>query len=139
MDPLLPEFAQVYFAGERPLGGWPRHFAIITAYNPDGRSVEPSVNCTADSDLRLALGALGLSHFRVIGGSRDGRHQEPGWGILLDNLRTSQELSVRFHQLAYFWVDDQRLLLVDARTGESTDQNVLWSDRWLGPAFNSPS
>jgi hypothetical protein len=132
MNPLPSEYTQVYFVGERPPNGWPRQFAIVTAYNPDGRSAEPVFNRAADQELMIALLDCGLPHFRVIGGSRDNRHQEPGWGISLETPRIAQELSVRFRQLAFFWVEQGRISLVDARTGEATEQDLLWSGRWLG-------
>jgi hypothetical protein len=41
-------------------------------------------------------------------------------------------LSVRFGQLAFFWIEEGRLALVDARTGEKTDQ-ADWVERLLRP------
>ena len=133
MTPLPPEFSAVYFSGAPPSGGWPRRFAVVTAYNPDGRLTEPDVNRATDLQLRGDLEALGLPHFRVIGGSLGGRHHEPGWGIALNEPATALELSRSFRQLAFFWVEQDRLILIDARTGVPTPQIVLWSDRWIGP------
>lgn len=132
MDPLPAEFTQVYFRAEQPAGGWPRQFAIVTAHNPDGRITDPVANLAADEALCSALERQGLTHFRVTGGSRDGRHQEPGWGIVLTAPTIAQDLSVQFRQLAFFWIEEGRLALVDARTGEKTDQ-AAWTERWLGP------
>lgn len=131
MEPLPVEFTQVYFRAAPPAGGWPRRFAIVTAHNPNGRITDPAANLVADEALRGALERQGLDHFRVTGGSRDGRHQEPGWGIVLTTPSIAQDLSVRFRQLAFFWIEKGRLALVDARTGDKTDQ-VAWAERWLG-------
>ena len=135
MTPLPPEFSAVYFSGAPPSGGWPRRFSVVTAYNPDGRLTEPDVNLAADLKLRGALEELELPHFRVIGGSLDGRHQEPGWGIVLNEPATPLELSRRFRQLAFFWVEQDRIILIDARTGVPTPLIVLWPDRWIGPDY----
>ena len=81
MEPLPTVFKQVVFRAAVPMDGWPDHFAIVTAYNPDGLSAEPAVNAGADAMLRAALEKMDLKHFRLTGGSRDEAHQEPGWGF----------------------------------------------------------
>ena len=139
MEPLPPEFSDVFFSGRQPSGGWPRRFAVVTAYNPDGRLTEPDVNRAADLQLRGALEELELPHFRVIGGSLDGRHHEPGWGIVLNDPSAAQEISRHFRQLAFFWVAEDTLSLIDARTGAVIPQKSVWSDRWLGSEITGPS
>ena len=131
MESLPVEFSRVYFRGQPPMGGWPETFAVVTAHNPEGVVDDPSANETADLSLRQEIERAGLIHFRVTGGSLDGRHQEPGWGIVLATPELARDLSERFEQLAYFWVENSRLFLVDTQTGERFQQNA-WLDRLLG-------
>ncbi len=138
MNSLPTEFTQVYFRADQPKEGWPQQFAIVTAYNPEGQITEATSNIASDLKLRSTLQEMGLSHFRVTGGSRDGKHQEPGWGIALHSPRPAQELCAQFKQLAFFWILNGRLALVDTRSDESTIQ-AEWSQRWLGSAFWEPS
>ena len=84
------------------------------------------------SELRTPIEKRGLTYFRVTGGSRDEKHQEPGWGFSSATPQSAQELSQRFRQLAFFWIENDRLSLIDARTGNSTNQGS-WHERWLGP------
>ncbi len=132
MDPLPTVFTQVFFRAAVPRDGWPEQFAIVTAYNPDGVSAEPAVNASADARLRATIETMGLQYFRVNGGSHDGAHQEPGWGFAPATPRSARELSLSFRQLAFFWIEGDRISLVDSRNGASTDQG-RWQDRWLGP------
>ena len=132
MEPLPTEFTQVFFRASVPFGGWPKKFAVVTAHNPDGQWMDPAANDAADEALRDAIEKLGLTYFRVTGGSRDEKHREPGWGFSPATPQLAQELSQRFRQLAFFWIENDRLWLLDARTGSSTDQG-RWQDRWLGP------
>ena len=132
MEPLPTEFTQVFFRASVPIGGWPKRFAVVTAHNPDGLLVDPVANDAADEELRAAMEKRGLTYFRVTGGSRDEKHREPGWGFSSATPQSAKELSLSFRQLAFFWVENDRISLVDARTGESSDQ-ADWHERWLGP------
>lgn len=108
---------------------WPVRFAIVTACNPDGRIVANAVNTEADRKLAAELERRELVHFRITGGSLDGRHQEPGWGIATHDLAVARDLSKRYQQLAFFWIERGQLKLVDTETGEIRDL-ALWSERW---------
>ena len=132
MEPLPTEFTQVFFRATMPIGGWPERFAVVTAHNPDGLLVEPAANDAADEALRAAIEKRGLTHFRVTGGSRDEQHREPGWGFSPATPRLAQELSLSFRQVAFFWVENDRVSLVDSRHGDLTDLGI-WQERWLGP------
>lgn len=132
MEPLPTEFTQVFFRATKPIDGWPKQFAVVTAHNPDGQWMDPAANDAADEALRATIEKRGLTYFRVTGGSRDEKHREPGWGFSSATSQSAQELSQRFRQLAFFWIENDRLSLVDARTGKSTDQGD-WHERWLGP------
>jgi hypothetical protein len=131
MESLPREFSLVYFTADWPTNDWPSKYAVVTAHNPEGAVVDAGRNVAADRALELELVDRGLTHFRVTGGAKDGSHVEFGWGIELPSMESAQELSERFGQLAYFWVADGRLFLVDSKTGECQFQ-AEWKDRWLG-------
>ena len=65
----------------------------MTAYNPNGQPATEAENVEADSRLKQRLNALGLRHFRVTGTSKDGAHQEPGFGIVAENREQISELA----------------------------------------------
>ena len=109
------------------MGGWPETFAVVTAHNPEGVVDDPSANETADLSLRQEIERAGLIHFRVTGGSLDGRHQEPGWGIVLQNPEKARHLSEQFRQLAFFWVEQGQLSLIDTYTADTFHQGE-WKD-----------
>lgn len=60
-------------------------FWVITAWNPDSQTHADSFNKAADEKLEQVLKDEGFVHFRVTGGSPDGLHAEPGWGIYVMN------------------------------------------------------
>jgi hypothetical protein len=89
----------------------PPDFFIVTASNPDGRTVPDEDNARADQPLRQAIDEKGFPAFRVTGGNFDFSHAEPGWGICCcrDDARA---LAASFRQLALFEVRDERVILL---------------------------
>lgn len=76
-------------------------FWVVTAWNPDSQIHADSFNKAADEKLEQLLKNQGLTHFRVTGGSPDGLHAEPGWGISCDE-QTALRLCAEFQQDAVF-------------------------------------
>ncbi|MFZ9344337.1 MAG: DUF3293 domain-containing protein [Opitutales bacterium] len=99
---------------------WPGDFAVITACDPDGRSTSPELNRSADEALESELRAAGHRIHRITGGSADGAHLEPGWGVPI-GLPGAVEYGRRYRQLAVFYVQGGRLTLVDCADGSSED------------------
>ena len=121
MDPALRQlFRQAVFRGEPFPVDWPADFAIITAYDPEGRVVPPADNVAADARLHAELRAAGFRPHRVIGSSTDGRHLEPGWALPI-GLPGAVEFGRRYRQLAVFYVRAGGLCLVDCADGSSED------------------
>lgn len=108
-------YFHAYFESERPRR--PARFGVISAYNPNGRKASLTKNRAADARLKRRLETLGLEHFRVTGGSRDGLHREPGWGIVVSGPAPLRRLTREFRQDAYFWIKDGRILLGAATGG----------------------
>jgi hypothetical protein len=126
MDPQQRDlFKQAVFRGEPLPADWPAEFAIITAYDPDGRSAPPEVNRAADESLEAELRAAGHRLHRITGGSADGVHLEPGWGVTV-GLPGAVEFGRRYRQVAVFYVRAGALTLVDCEDGASEDFGRLF-------------
>jgi len=95
----------------------PRRFAVVTAFNPNGRHAPEAANRTQDAALRRRLLAKGFAPFRVTGGSEDGAHREPGWGFVSPSPEAALELACEFQQDAYFWISGGRIYLGSAAGG----------------------
>ena len=113
-------FAQAVFRGEPLPADWPADFAIITAYDPEGRATSPADNVAADAMLKAEFQAAGFRLHRLTGGSADGVHQEPGWGVAV-GLPGAVEFGRRYRQVAVFYVQAGALTLVDCEDGSSED------------------
>jgi len=103
-------------------------FAIITACDPLDQVRSDEANRRADAGLRADLELRGWWHFRVIGGSPDFQHQEPGWGAVTGSLDQAIALGRRWAQAAVFWVENDVLNLVDCASG-SVEPLGSWSAR----------
>jgi len=99
---------------------WPADFAIITAYDPDGLPTAAELNRAADEALESELRAAGYRLHRIAGGSADGAHLEPGWGVPI-GLPGAVEYGRRYRQLAVFYIQGGGLKLVACSDGASED------------------
>ena len=132
MAPRLPAaYFKTWFAAKTP--NRPTGFGVVTAFNPMGRATSPVENRRRDLRLRRTLKALRLPHFRVTGGSRDGSHREPGWGVVAKSPTLIRALAALFEQKAYFWIYNDRVLLGRAaggklaRTGSWSNRQARWT------------
>lgn len=113
-------FKQAVFRCAPLPADWPADFAIITAYDPDGLPTSAELNRAADEALEAELRAAGYRLHRITGGSADGAHLEPGWGVPI-GLPGAVEYGRRYRQLAVFYIQDGGLGLVDCAEGASED------------------
>jgi hypothetical protein len=121
MTPAQSElFKQAVFRFAPLPADLPADFAIITAYDPDGLSTTAEQNLAADAALEAELRAAGYRLHRITGGSADGVHLEPGWGVPI-GLPGAVEFGRRYRQLAIFAVRAGRLALVDCEDGSAED------------------
>jgi hypothetical protein len=118
-----PYFDAYFRAGLRGRG-LPVRFGVVTAYNPLGKRGTAAANRRRDAALRRHLDKMRLKRFRVIGGSKDGSHREPGWGVIAPR-ETIRALSSLFEQDAYFWVSSGKVLL-----GSSTGGKLKPAGTW---------
>lgn len=127
---LPPEFLSAVFLLEDPQVPLPDHFAIITAWNPEGLMVDDAVNETADRTLRHELDDLGLASFRATGCSPDLSHREPGWAVVISKVEAIA-LGRRHQQLGVWQIEDDELILIDCATGEES-RVARFSERIVG-------
>ena len=114
------QFRQAVFRCAPLPADWPADFAIITAYDPDGLPTTAELNLAADESLEAELRAAGHRLHRITGGSADGVHLEPGWGVPI-GLPGAVEYGRRYRQLAVFYVRGGGVCLVDCADGSSED------------------
>lgn len=114
--PLPPAYRGSVFLIEDPPAPPPAAFAIITAWNPMDRPTPLEANLAADEALRRLLRNRRIPHFRATGCSPDLSHREPGWACAMPR-QDAIELARRFDQRALWWIEDDRLLLVDCADG----------------------
>jgi hypothetical protein len=104
-------YRQACFRLDSPPQDLPDAFGIVTACNPRGVPADGATNRRLDAELGARLTEAGIAHFRIIGGSRDGSHAEPGYGCLVDRTRAVQ-LGRERNQEAVFWVEGGELFLI---------------------------
>jgi hypothetical protein len=126
---FLPKYLATVFIAKLP-ELLPARFGVITAYNPKGRLAADEVNIEADVKLKGRLNELKLRHFRVTGVSEDCSHQEPGFGVVVDDPKYMEALALEFQQEAFFWIRDCEVYCI--KVEDSTLHRVgRWQDRQL--------
>jgi hypothetical protein len=108
----------------------PRRFGIVTACNPHGVQQRQRHNEEAGRQLDERLSALELQHFRVTGGSHDGAHQEPGFGIVTDDRERVRLVSREFQQEAFFWVEEG-IVYCESTDGATSHRIGTWRERQI--------
>ena len=105
---MNPLYATALFQTTTPPSDWPRAFAILTACNPRGQTEEMGRNAEHDGRLLVQLQTLRCWHWRVIGGSPDFQHAEPGFAVALP-LDDALAIGRTFEQEAIFWIEKDEL------------------------------
>lgn len=109
---MNPAYRNVRFRVETPAPGLPVAFGIVTACNPDGRTVSDEENQQATGALLRALQSETHVPFPVTGGSPDFSHSEPGFGVRFASPEETVSWGRRFRQEAVFWVEDGKVRLI---------------------------
>jgi hypothetical protein len=123
-----PDHLKAYFTAELPASGPPARFGIVTAYNAASAIATEETNKNEDGELKRFLVVAGLPHFRVTGGSRDGSHQEPGYGIAAASPEIIRPISRRFRQEAFFWAENGTVYVINT-DGRRRHRVALWTER----------
>ncbi len=122
---MNPGYHEVRFRAELPAAGLPACFGVVTACNPNGRTVSKEENQQATDTLRSALTAENHFIFPVTGGSPDFSHAEPGFGVLFQSPEEAISWGQRFHQEAVFWIEEGNVQLVPC-DGTATVELGSW-------------
>ena len=102
---LPEEYSQTVFESSLPTCEWPAQFAIVTAYNPRGKSSDLEENQQRDRALHELLDSRGERHW-------------PGYGIQI-TFDAAVALGRKVQQEAIFWIDNNELTLVSCATSKS--------------------
>jgi hypothetical protein len=130
---MNPAYRHARFRAELPHGGLPESFCIVTACNPDGRTIAAAENEGRTAAFRKQLAKLGLDHFPVTGFDANSPHEEPGFGILCD-LPQAHALGKAVAQEAIFWIHRGRVSLVSCGQGMETEEIGTWEEMAVPPA-----
>jgi hypothetical protein len=87
------------------------NFAVITAWNPEGKSQSREMNDLLDQQLTRRLESFASPKVRADGCSPDFKHREPGWAVGVPKEQ-AVEIGREYGQVAMFWVEDDTLFLL---------------------------
>jgi len=107
-------------------GGW----ALVTAWNPGGRSVTPHQNARAGAALRAQVQAAGFSPLPALNG--EGEWAEPALLVRGAALRQAAGWGGSFGQAAVLWGYGARAALVWLEGGRVTAVERRWAVRLPG-------
>lgn len=106
-----PAYIKARLRAGIPPSELPRFFAVITAYNPQGKKISQEENTARTQRFKDILTGRKIQHFVVIGYSPDSSHEEPGFGIICDP-ETAYDLGNEQQQEAVFYVVDGEITLM---------------------------
>lgn len=89
-------------------------FAIITAYNPNGKILTLNENKKRHKKLISRVIELELDSVPLIGSSPDYIHQEDGLAISMER-RSALELAAEYEQNAIYYVSKDQLMLLPCK------------------------
>jgi hypothetical protein len=134
---LNPAYRHARFRAELPHGGLPESFCIVTACNPDGRTIPDQENEERTHAFRKQLAKLSLDHFPVTGFDANSSHEEAGFGIVCE-LEEAYAMGNAFLQEAIFHVHRGQASLVAC--GKTMTQEPLqdWAAMAAPPSHHPP-
>jgi hypothetical protein len=130
---MNPAYRHARFRAELPHGGLPESFCVVTACNPDGRTIADEENEKRTETLREQLIGQGLDHFPVTGFDAASSHQEAGFGMVCD-LPQAYALGQAWRQEAIFRIHRGRVSLVSCGEGMETEEIGTWEEMAVPPA-----
>ena len=131
-------YYQACFHCDIPLERLPPTFGILTACNPGGGILLPHENHQREKDLEHQLVSMGHGFMRIGGGSRDGKHLEPGCGVWTLDAEALRELGQVWEQDAIFWIADGMVSMIACGDGSRHEVGPL-ADRWIRPSRDQTS
>jgi len=127
---MKPQYQEVWFRCHLRPDELPAVFGVVTACNPNGPPLDGTENERRTAELRRHLQGRRLVFFPVSGGSRDGNHQEPGFGIAGLSVEELRELGNELGQDAVFYIAEGDVVLVSC-TDDTSVRIATWKERWI--------
>lgn len=93
--------------------GFGEPFAIVTAFDPEGKNLSPTENEQRKRELDRKLSAAGYSFVQVESCSPDRSHCEASVAVTMPR-KHALELAREMQQVAIFWFDGQRFWILGA-------------------------
>lgn len=125
-DPFDTRYQNTCFYLSQPVPDRWGAFAVLTANNPSGEVAGHEENCDANCRLESALIKRGVEMIPITGSSPNDEHQEPGFGVRC-SLLEAEYLAIQFNQLAFYWVDNGHVFLIDAKRSHRIDLGAFLS------------
>jgi hypothetical protein len=94
---------------------WPESFVIVSAYATTGVTWSSERNLGADEALRQKIVEQNLWWCRIEGYSPVTQHAEPSWATIM-TPHEGCDLGSRFLQDAIYWVEQDRLYVIQCST-----------------------
>ena len=130
---MNPAYRHARFRAELPHGGLPESFCVVTACNPDGRTIADEENEKRTVALREQLIGQGLDHFPVTGFDAASSHQEKDFGMVCE-LPQAYAMGQAWRQEAIFQIHRGRISLVSCGEGMETEEIGAWEEMAISPA-----
>jgi len=130
---LNPANPHARFRAAQPHGGLPESFCVVTACNPDGRTIADEENEKRTEALREQLVGLGLDHFPVTGFDAASSHQEAGFGMVCE-LPQAYAMGQAWRQEAISQIHRGRVSLVSCGDVMETEEIGTWEEMAVPPA-----
>jgi hypothetical protein len=124
---MNPAYRHARFRAEIPHGGMPDAFGVVTACNPNGKTIADAENISRTEAFREKLETLGLEHFPVTGYDPLTPHEEAGFGVVCDP-ETALAFGREWEQEAIFWVQLGQVTLVSCSEDSEESPLGAWSD-----------
>ena len=120
--PFEAFYAATVFLADRPAGGWPEVFAVVTAENPPVPPGERELSWDEVQrrmhELSFRLRRDGHNAFPVIGASPDLSHQERGEGVPTTDLAYIARLASAYGQWGFFWIQQGEVYICCDASGK---------------------
>ncbi len=108
-----------------------KQFAIVTAWNPNGKLALSDDNFKSDKTLNDLLVQQQLPQYPIYGCSPDLTYREKSRAVEIDKA-TAVKIGKQFRQNAIFWVENDKLFLIPCLLQEKEECIGDFSSRIVG-------
>jgi Protein of unknown function (DUF3293) len=123
---MNPAYRHARFRTKLPHGGLPESFCIVTACNPEGRTIPEQENGERTDAFRKQLAKLGYDHFPVTGFDAHSTNEEAGFGIVCE-VEEAYAMGNEYLQEAIFHVHRGQVSLVACGKTMTQEPLQVWA------------